>query len=208
MLAREKFFMTNLKIDFPGLIKKLTLIFICFYPAITFSSESELITAIEKSWNETNTMIGRFHQLSDDNKTVSGDFFIHKPFQSKFTYDNNLQTIITSKFFVSIIDQDRNLIDRYPIINQPIYEILSDKISFEKVFNILSIDTKNEEVVLNLVSKNNSEGVGIKINLTFDEKDYLLKNWEIIYELGQSTFLEFTKIRKNISIGSDLFIIK
>ena len=153
-------------------------------------------------------MIGRFHQLLDDNKTVSGDFFIHKPFQSKFTYVNNLQTIITSKFFVSIIDQDRNLIDRYPIINQPIYEILSDKISFEKVFNILSIDTKNEEVVLNLVSKNNSEGVGIKINLTFDEKDYLLKNWEIIDELGQSTFLEFTKIRKNISIGTDLFIIK
>jgi outer membrane lipoprotein-sorting protein len=62
--------------------------------------------------------------------------------------------------------------------------------------------------VLNLVSKNNSEGVGIKINLTFDEKDYLLKNWEIIDELGQSTFLEFTKIRKNISIGTDLFIIK
>jgi outer membrane lipoprotein-sorting protein len=63
-------------------------------------------------------------------------------------------------------------------------------------------------VVLNLVSKNISADVSIKINLTFDNKDYLLKNWEIIDELGQSTYLEFTKIRKNISIGSDLFMIK
>ena len=200
--------MINLKIDFPGLIKKLTLIFICFYPAITFSSESELITAIEKSWNETNTMIGRFNQLLDDNKTVSGDFFIHKPFQSKFTYDNNLQTIITSKFFVSIIDQDKNLVDRYPIINQPIYEILSKKISFEKVFSILSLNSIDDEIVINLVSKNKSADVGIKINLTFDSKNFVLKNWEIIDELGQSTYLEFTKIRKNISIEPKLFIVK
>ena len=200
--------MINLRINFSRLIKKLIFIFICFYPVIVISAENELLKIIEKNWNETNTMVGRFNQLLDNNETVTGDFFIHKPFQSKFTYDNNLQTIITSKFFVSIIDQDKNLIDRYPIINQPIYEILSDNISFEKIFDVLSIDIINEEVVLNLVSKNKSTDVGIKINLIFDNKDYLLKNWEIIDELGQSTYLEFTKIRKNISIGSDLFMIK
>ena len=200
--------MINLRINFSRLTKKFILIFICFYPVIVFSVENELLKIIEKNWNETNTMVGRFNQLLDNNETVAGDFFIHKPFQSKFTYDNNLQTIITSKFFVSIIDQDKNLIDRYPIINQPIYEILSNTISFEKVFNVLSIDTINEEIVLNLVSKNKSADVGIKIKITFDNKDYLLKNWEIIDGLGQSTYLEFTKIRKNISIGSDLFMIK
>ena len=200
--------MINLRINFSRLIKKLVFIFICFYPVTIFSAENELLKIIEKNWNETNTMVGRFNQLLDNNETVAGDFFIHKPFQSKFTYDNNLQTIITSKFFVSIIDQDGNLIDRYPLINQPIYEILSNTISFEKVFNVLSIDTINEEIVLNLVSKNKSADVGIKIKITFDNKDYLLKNWEIIDGLGQSTYLEFTKIRKNISIGSDLFMIK
>ena len=34
------------------------------------------------------------------------------------------------------------------------------------------------------------------------------KNWEIVDELGQSTYLEFTKIRKNISIDPKLFIVK
>ena len=200
--------MINLRINFSRLTKKFILIFICFYPVIVLSAENELLKIIEKNWNETNTMVGRFNQLLDNNETVAGDFFIQKPFQSKFTYDNNLQTIITSKFFISIIDQDKYLIDRYPIINQPIYEILSDNIRFEKIFNVLSIDIINEKVVLNLVSKNKSADLGIKINLTFDNKDYLLKNWEIIDELGQSTYLEFTKIRKNISIGSDLFMIK
>ena len=200
--------MINLKINFSRLINKLILTFICFYPIIVFSTENELLKTIEKNWNETNTMVGRLNQLLDNNEIVTGDFFIRKPFQSKFTYDHNLQTIITSKFFVSIIDKDRNLIDRYPIINQPIYEILSKKISFEKVFSILSLNSIDDEIVINLVSKNKSADVGIKINLTFDSKNFVLKNWEIIDELGQSTYLEFTKIRKNISIGSDLFMIK
>ena len=85
--------MINLRINFSRLTKKFILIFICFYPVIVFSAENELLKIIEKNWNETNTMVGRFNQLLDNNETVAGDFFIQKPFQSKFTYDNNLQTI-------------------------------------------------------------------------------------------------------------------
>ena len=47
-----------------------------------------------------------------------------------------------------------------------------------------------------------------RIKLTFNKDDYLLKNWEIIDELGQSTYLEFTKVRKNISIDQKLFFVK
>ena len=47
-----------------------------------------------------------------------------------------------------------------------------------------------------------------RIKLTFNKDDYSLKNWEIIDELGQSTYLEFTKVRKNISIDQKLFIVK
>ena len=58
------------------------------------------------------------------------------------------------------------------------------------------------------MSKDNSGNSAAKIKLAFNEDDYSLKNWEIIDELGQSTYLEFTKIRKNISIDPKLFIVK
>ena len=54
----------------------------------------------------------------------------------------------------------------------------------------------------------NSSNSNAKIKLVFNKDDYSLKNWEIIDDLGQSTYLEFTKIRKNISIDQKLFTIK
>ena len=79
--------MINLRINFSRLTKKLILIFICFYPVIVFSAENELLKIIEKNWNETNTMVGRFNQLLDNNETVAGNFFIHKPYQSRWFLD-------------------------------------------------------------------------------------------------------------------------
>ena len=196
--------MINLKIRF----SKLICIFISLYSINVFSEENKLIDIIEESWNNTQTISGRFHQELNDNDIISGNFYIQKPYKSNFTYDNGLENIITSKFFINIVDKKKYLIDKYPIINQPIYKILSDKISFKKIFEVLSIKTINNEIAINLISKNNSSNSNAKIKLVFNKDDYSLKNWEIIDDLGQSTYLEFTKIRKNISIDQKLFIIK
>ena len=196
--------MINLKIRF----SKLICIFISLYSINVFSEENKLIDIIEESWNNTQTISGRFHQELNDNDIISGNFYIQKPYKSNFTYDNELENIITSKFFINIVDNKKFLIDRYPIINQPIYKILSEEISLKETFEILSIKIINTEIAINLVSKNNSSDSKAKIKLVFSRDDYSLKNWEIIDNLGQSTYLEFTKIRKNISIDQRLFIIK
>ena len=44
--------------------------------------------------------------------------------------------------------------------------------------------------------------------MTFDGVDYSLKKWEIVDQFGKSTLLEFTKLRKNISIEADLFSVQ
>ena len=196
--------MINLKVSF----SKLICIFISLYSINAFSEENELINIIEENWNSSQTISGRFHQELNDNNIISGNFYIQKPYKSNFTYDNGLENIITSRFFINIVDNKKFLIDRYPIVNQPIYKILSEEISFKEVFEILSIKIIDNEIAINLVSKNNSSDSKAKIKLAFNEDDYSLKNWEIIDDLGQSTYLEFTKIRKNISIDQELFIIK
>ena len=196
--------MINLKAKF----YKLVSVFISLYSISVFSEENKYIDIIEEDWNNNQTISGRFHQKLNDDNIVSGNFYIQKPYKSNFTYDNELENIITSKFFINIVDNKKFLIDRYPIINQPIYMILSEEINLKETFEILSIKIINNEIAINLVSKNNSSDSKAKIKLTFNEDDYSLKNWEIIDDLGQSTYLEFTKIRKNISIDQELFVIK
>jgi len=196
--------MINLKAKFYKLIS----VFISLYSISVFSEENKYIDIIEEDWNNTQTISGRFHQKINDDNIVSGNFYIQKPYKSNFTYDNELENIITSKFFINIVDNKKFLIDRYPIINQPIYKILSEEISLKETFEVLSIKIINNEITINLVSKNNSSDSKAKIKLTFNGDDYSLKNWEIVDDLGQSTYLEFTKIRKNISIDQELFVIK
>ena len=196
--------MINLKAKFYKLIS----VFISLYSISVFSEENKYIDIIEEDWNNTQTISGRFHQKINDDNIVSGNFYIQKPYKSNFTYDNGLENIITSRFFINIVDNKKFLIDRYPIINQPIYKILSEEINLKETFKILSIKIINNEIAINLVSKNNSSDSKAKIKLTFNGDDYSLKNWEIVDDLGQSTYLEFTKIRKNISIDQELFVIK
>ena len=196
--------MINLKVSF----SKLICLFISLYSINAFSEENELINIIEENWNSSQTISGRFHQELNDNNIISGNFYIQKPYKSNFTYDNGLENIIISRFFINVVDKNRYLVDRYPIINQPIYKILSDEISLEETFKVLSIKKINNKIIINLTSKVTSHDSAAKIKLTFNEDDYSLKNWEIIDELGQITYLEFTKIRKNISIDPKLFIVK
>ena len=195
--------MRNSIINFSILLKKLTIIFICFYSNYAFSDNNILLESIENDWNNTQTMSGEFHQKLPNNIIVSGKFFIQKPHKSNFTYDNNRQQIITSKFFISILDSKGFLIDRYPIIDQPIYKLLSKDINFKKLFKFINVYNIDNEIIVEVSSKND-----VRIKLIFNKADYSLKNWEIIDELGQSTYLQFTKIRKNISIDPGVFNIK
>ena len=92
--------MINLKVSF----SKLICFFISLYSINAFSEENELINIIEENWNSSQTISGRFHQELNDNNIISGNFYIQKPYKSNFTYDNGLENIITSRFFINIVD--------------------------------------------------------------------------------------------------------
>ena len=68
-----------------------------------------------------------------------------------------------------------------------------------------SINQKQSDTIIELFTKDNTDSNATKITLTFHSSGYRLKKWEIINALGQSTYLEFTNIRKNISIDQNLF---
>jgi len=185
----------------------LKLIFITIFSFNVLASDEDLSKLIEFNWNQIKTLSGEFTQTSSDKKILKGEFFLNKPYKSFFKYNDEINNIITTRFFINIIDKNHNLIDRYPIINQPIYKILSNKVAFDDDFKILSISKIKGEVIIQLGLNNNAEARS-HITVTFDGVDYSLKKWEIVDQFGKSTLLEFTKLRKNISIEADLFSVQ
>jgi outer membrane lipoprotein-sorting protein len=185
----------------------LKLIFITIFSFNVLASDEDLSKLIEFNWNQIKTLSGEFTQTSSGKKILKGEFFLNKPYKSFFKYNDEINNIITTRFFINIIDKNHNLIDRYPIINQPIYKILSNKVAFDDDFKIISISKIKGEVIIQLGLNNNAEARS-HITVTFDGVDYSLKKWEIVDQFGKSTLLEFTKLRKNISIEADLFSVQ
>ena len=205
MLAKEKYSMINLKTNSLNKITAFIFVFINLFSTNALSEASHIISIIEKEWNHIQTLSGKFRQKTDGDKVISGNFFIKKPYKSNFTYHNQSQNIITSKYFINFVDKEGKLIDRYPIINQPVYKLFSENINLNNIFHIRSVDQNQTDVKIKLAPKDNNE---IQIDLTFHSKNYLLKKWEIVDALGQTTYLEFTNVRKNISIDQNVFIFE
>ena len=188
-------------------IKVLILIIVIkFFSAFTVSAFDEkfLLNTIEDSWNKIKTMSGSFIQYNSDETMSYGKFFLSKPFKSKFIYENNNETIITTETLIVLLDKEGFRIDSYPILNSPIKNLLVNEIDFQKMEANIKINEKNNLYDI-YISDLNQKGVAI---FSFKKDSLDLEKWEIIDEFDQSTVLEFTKIKKNISISPETYKVR
>tara|TARA_B100002019_G_scaffold287609_1_gene299873 strand:- start:672 stop:1238 length:567 start_codon:yes stop_codon:yes gene_type:complete len=165
----------------------------------------EIILKIENNWNQIDTMSGQFKQKDSDGITSYGNFYFLKPYQSKFVYNDRTENIITNESLLVIVDDDNYKIDSYSIGNNILKKLLSDDLSIYQQFDLVKLDTRDSQYILQLKIKNNNES---KLNVTFDKDTLDIKKWEIYDEFQNKTVLEFTKIKKNIFISQNLFVVK
>ena len=188
-------------------IKVLILIIIIkFISAFTVSAVDEkfLLNTIEDNWNKIHTMSGNFIQYNSDETKSYGKFFLSKPFKSKFIYENNNETIITTETLIVLLDKEGFRIESYPILNSPIKNLLVNEIDFQNMEAKIKINEKKNRYHI-YISDLNQKGVAI---FSFKKDDLDLEKWEIIDEFDQSTVLEFTKIKKNISISPETYKVR
>ena len=188
-------------------IKVLILIIVIkFFSAFTVSAFDEklLLNTIEDNWNKIKTMSGNFIQYNSDETMSYGKFFLSKPFKSKFIYENNNETIITTETLIVLLDKEGFRIDSYPILNSPVKNLLVNKIDFQNMETNIKLNEK-ENLYDIYISDLNRKGVAI---FSFKKDGLDLEKWEIIDEFDQSTVLEFTKIKKNISISPETYKVR
>jgi len=178
--------MINLEINFFDLIKKLIFICICFYSNSVLSEETNFVEIIEKYWNETKTISGQFHQVLENDKIASGNFYIEKPYKSNFTYDDKLENIITTKFFIKDILALKNKIEHFKYLGYSLdssiilreYEDTrkSDNTIYTFATNYLDEILKSRNFLINTISN---------LGILAIEKNNYLKNMIIKSATGK-----------------------
>ena len=174
---------------------------------LSFSANSnEIISQIETNWNQITTMSGHFKQEDSDGIVLYGNFYFLKPYKSKFTYDGREEDIITNKSLMVVVDKEGYQIDSFPIGDSILKKLLSEDILIENEFDIISLTDENNFYYLMLKVKDNKSDDQIKF--VFDRQSLDLKKWEIYDEFDNKTVFKFTKIKKNIFISQNLFVVK
>lgn len=185
--------------------KFFSLLFICIFLKFNFVVAESLVNLSEANWNDISSMTGQFKQTDHDGNIQYGNFYIQKPHRSLFEYKEQEEKILTSKFFLHIVNQKHFVIDSYPIGDNPLKYLLLENLDLNRHFNLISSETTDHFSIS--LSQKSEDNKLEKITLYFERDTLELKKWEIFNEFGEKTSLEFTNIIKNISISADKFVI-
>ena len=185
--------------------KFLSLLIFFIFLKFNFAFADSLVNLSEANWNDIDSMTGQFKQTNHDGNIQYGNFYIQKPHRSLFEYKGQEEKVLTSKFFLHIVNQKHFLIDSYPLGTNPLKYLLLKNLNLKRHFDLISAET-SDQFLINLSQKGENNNLE-KITLYFDRESLELNKWQIYNEFGEKTSLEFTNIIKNISIGSDKFVI-
>ena len=184
----------------------IAVILILFPWHISIAETDSIISKIQTGWNDIQTMSGEFSQIDLDGNLETGKFYFLKPYQSKFIYTNKDEDIITNESLLCIVDKEGFKIDSYAIGDNVLKKLLSNNLDIEQEFRIeYAIENEFEYEIGASTKKNTTLS---KVILTFNKDPLELEKWEISNELGNKTVLEFTKIKKNIFISQNLFVVR
>jgi len=189
------------------MIRLTIFLILALFPWQVSSAETaSIISKIQSGWNEIQTLSGEFSQLDMNGNLENGKFYFSKPYQSKFVYVNKNEDIVTNESLLRIVDKEGFQIDSYAIGGNVLKKLLSNDLDIKQEFKI-DYAIENEFTYEIKASDKNGKNIS-DVVLTFNKDTIELKKWEISDELNNKTVLEFTKIKKNILISQNLFVVR
>ena len=163
---------------------------IVLFPWYTSVEANEIIiTEIQNGWNDIQTMSGEFSQLDSNGNFERGKFYFSKPYKSKFVYKNKNEDIITNESLLCIVDKKGFQVDSYAIGSNVLKKLLSINLNIQKEFEINFVKENENSYEIGSISKNGNSLE--KIVLTFNKNT-----------------IELEKLKKNIFISQNLFVVR
>lgn len=168
-------------------------------------ASADTITKAENWFNKLTTYQAKFIQVSSDGSHATGQFYLKRPYLSRFDYDGDVPfTLITSETWLHVDEADRREVTSYPVSETPLALILGDPVRLRDI----SVETKSEirdGVALVTLEKLDGEAAG-KIVLEFSQDPFELRRWLLTDANGITTSVLLTEPQKGITLAPRLFV--
>lgn len=153
------------------------------------------------------TLSGKYRQQDPDGEIVTGRFYIQRP--DRFHFDEDAEDgnmIVSSGFWVAIIDKKSGSAPRYPVSSIPVGALLSDNPLEDDSFEILGVERVLSQLHMDVIQRGKPE-LG-SLTLIFREKPLTLLGWIARDAQHHRTRVALQELDVNVEIDRDLFIIE
>lgn len=156
-----------------------------------------------KSLEALTTLEGNFVQTSPAGAVVSGKFYLRRPGQIRFDYDDPSPiTIVATGGMVYVENSDLETTDSYPLKKTPLRFLLNKKIDLGDAV-LKSVERAPDEIAVTYASTD--EDVEGEITLVLSAPDLMIEKWAVTDPQGGVTVVALNGVKAGGSFENRLF---
>jgi len=196
------------RIDLISCLRRLLLQVSSAFIAGLMSFSPAMATSLEKAeawFSSITTLEARFVQVSSDGSSAEGQFYLWRPYRSRFEYDDPVPlTLITTRTWLHVDEEDRRQITSYPVSETPLAVILADPVRLKGEGFTTRTESKDGVTRITL-DQPEGEAAG-RIVLEFTEQPFVLRRWLVTDANGITTSVLLSNITKGHRLSPRLFV--
>jgi len=159
----------------------------------------------EAWFSSITTLEARFVQVSSDGSSAEGNFYLWRPYRSRFEYDDPVPlTLITTRVWLHVDEEDRQQVTSYPVGETPLAVILDDPVRLRRE-GITTHAESRDGVTRITLDQPEGEAAG-RIVLEFSEQPFILRRWLVTDANGITTSVLLSNITKGHALSPRLFV--
>lgn len=166
--------------------------------------QNSLVERVSAYFNTIEHLQGTFVQISPDNETTAGKFYVRRPGRLRFDYASPSKLrIVADGRYLSIEDHDLKTVDQYPLDSTPFGLLLNEDVNLTRDANI--IDIFESEDVASVTVEDKSDGSRGRLQLFFTLPEIELKEWVITDPQGLDTRIQLANHLKGKEHAVEFF---
>ena len=164
------------------------------------------LARISNYLNATETLQGSFVQVDPASVVSEGEFFMRRPGRLRFEYAKpNPTLVIADGFWVGVVDQRDNGVDRAPLSETPLWLLLKEDVDLRREGSITRIERSNDQIAVTAVDP--SGRTPGEITMVFSINPLELRPWIVVDAQGDVTTVALSDMRANLPIPGAKFVL-
>jgi outer membrane lipoprotein-sorting protein len=157
--------------------------------------------------NAIGTLQGSFVQVAPNGVVDEGEFYMRRPGRIRFEYQPpNPTVVIADGFWVAVIDEELEELDRYLLSETPLNILLKENVDLANEGAVTRVERGEGQIRVTAVSPGREEEGSL--TMIFTDNPLELRQWIVTDGDGQNTTVALRDTRSNISLSPKLFFIE